>query len=663
MVDIRPNVLPDAILPLRDDDAIIVDQGVDGVRKTNPAGLTDSVSPVASQPEAIAGTDNTKRMTPLRTKQSIASEVGVTVASISQGAKADSAVQPARSITAGTGLSGGGNLSADRSISLNPASIASLAKADSSVQTVNGIAPTGGNVNVSANFINYQDTRASAILVNFSSAVHFVKTAGRDSVGDGGETLYKRDTSLKSGGFQSADGTFWSIADQVIKPESYGSDGAAFNAALQVARDIGSTSNTGPAPIFLMGGAYAPAGGFSVEDSLIYKNPGSSLYSNTSAGWQQHVNTLPSTFDAYTLDPVNVTRYFDAQVKDTTDPTKTNGLLKAGSPITSQTVFGSTSPAIGTPLAIRATMIVHDVAIPDIGYNEIGGIYNHIVVMGNKTQPTSKYSIWAHDTIAMTGKNRPKWFGSSFRFHNMSNANPNGGTGFGEGLTGISVMQRPLFAEDATYAGYLPTDAVYPMAAGITISGFGGPQSATDGTSATALHAFYVGLQIGGANSPYLPESSRSKIDQGIVISDYTKNGIVVGSPHPSFNPSPTTGASIVVANNAGPVILGVTSPSQTATIHVKHATDGNIKLYKAPSQTTNVTSLINYDNLALLGMDLSSTNSNTFGLYHVAAGKYGFTVNPDGHFALSNPPTSAAGLAAGTLWKDNAAGGVIKAA
>lgn len=93
MVDIRPNALPDAILPLRTGDELIVDQGADGVRKVDPFALTDSTAPVATQTEAQVGADNAKRMTPLRTKQSIASEVGVTLASNTQGAKADSAVQ------------------------------------------------------------------------------------------------------------------------------------------------------------------------------------------------------------------------------------------------------------------------------------------------------------------------------------------------------------------------------------------------------------------------------------------------------------------------------------------------------------------------------------------------------------------------------------------
>jgi hypothetical protein len=55
-------------------------------------------------------------------------------ATSSQGTKADSAVQPARTISAGTGLTGGGDLSENRSIALSSGSIASLGKADSALQ-------------------------------------------------------------------------------------------------------------------------------------------------------------------------------------------------------------------------------------------------------------------------------------------------------------------------------------------------------------------------------------------------------------------------------------------------------------------------------------------------------------------------------------------------
>lgn len=292
MVDIRPNVLPDAILPLRTGDALIVDQGTDGVRQVNPFDMTDSVAPIASQAEAVAGTDNTKRMTPLRTKQSVASEVGVTLASNSQGVKADSAVQSVNgktgnyvslvkadvglsnvdntsdvnkpistatqaaldskanssvTISAGTGLTGGGTLEANRSILLNSASIASLAKADSSVQTVNGVAPVSGNVDVAAVESRLKDSREDAELGSYASNVNFIITAGYYAAGDGGAALYKKVISDPghAGAFQSADGKWWDLSGQYITPNMFGAkcdgtfdDGPAINMAWDYATGL-----------------------------------------------------------------------------------------------------------------------------------------------------------------------------------------------------------------------------------------------------------------------------------------------------------------------------------------------------------------------------------------------------------------------------------------
>ncbi|MGM5020179.1 glycosyl hydrolase family 28-related protein [Tardiphaga sp. 367_B4_N1_1] len=56
---------------------IVFDNGV--MRKGAVGSMADAVRPVASQGEAQAGSDNAKTMTPLRTKESIAAEVGVTL--------------------------------------------------------------------------------------------------------------------------------------------------------------------------------------------------------------------------------------------------------------------------------------------------------------------------------------------------------------------------------------------------------------------------------------------------------------------------------------------------------------------------------------------------------------------------------------------------------
>lgn len=70
---------------------IVFDDGQ--MKKGTVGSMADAVRPVASQSEAQAGADNAKTMTPLRAKQSIASEVGVTIASKAQGDLADSALQ------------------------------------------------------------------------------------------------------------------------------------------------------------------------------------------------------------------------------------------------------------------------------------------------------------------------------------------------------------------------------------------------------------------------------------------------------------------------------------------------------------------------------------------------------------------------------------------
>lgn len=115
MADIRINALPLETSPTSSEFLAI-----DGAstRKTTIQSAVNAASPVASQAQAQTGTDNNARMTPLSTKQSIASEVGVTVASKASGDLANTAVQPTRTITAGSGLTGGGTLSSDLTINV-----------------------------------------------------------------------------------------------------------------------------------------------------------------------------------------------------------------------------------------------------------------------------------------------------------------------------------------------------------------------------------------------------------------------------------------------------------------------------------------------------------------------------------------------------------------
>jgi hypothetical protein len=69
MATIRPKDLT-AVDSVGSDDAFVVDDG-SNVKKATAAQIVDSATPLASQAEAEAGTDNAKRMSPLRVKQAI----------------------------------------------------------------------------------------------------------------------------------------------------------------------------------------------------------------------------------------------------------------------------------------------------------------------------------------------------------------------------------------------------------------------------------------------------------------------------------------------------------------------------------------------------------------------------------------------------------------
>ncbi|WP_376742517.1 hypothetical protein [Ensifer canadensis] len=100
MVDIRINQLPAEASPVATDVVPIDGATVGGAtRKTTIQDLVLIGRPTASQAEAEAGTNPTKVMTPLTTKQSIASEVGVSLASAAQGLLADGAAQKAQNLS------------------------------------------------------------------------------------------------------------------------------------------------------------------------------------------------------------------------------------------------------------------------------------------------------------------------------------------------------------------------------------------------------------------------------------------------------------------------------------------------------------------------------------------------------------------------------------
>lgn len=177
------------------------------MQKTTISNAAQMAIPLASQGEAEAGVNNFNRMSALRVKQSIASEVGVSIASAANGALAATAVQPDRTITAGTGLTGGGSLAANRTIALSGTSIASLALADTSVQPARTItAGTGltGGGNLSANRTIALDANSIASLSLADTAIQPSSNRLLPSGGTTGQVLAKTSGTNYAVGWSNA---------------------------------------------------------------------------------------------------------------------------------------------------------------------------------------------------------------------------------------------------------------------------------------------------------------------------------------------------------------------------------------------------------------------------------------------------------------------------
>lgn len=103
--------------------------------------------PAATKEDVVAGVSVDKAVVPA--SLGTAAVRGIEdFATAAQGTRADSAVQPSRTISAGAGLTGGGTLSANLTFALNSTSLSSLAKADTALQpsrqVVAGLGMAGG---------------------------------------------------------------------------------------------------------------------------------------------------------------------------------------------------------------------------------------------------------------------------------------------------------------------------------------------------------------------------------------------------------------------------------------------------------------------------------------------------------------------------------------
>lgn len=152
-------------------------------------------------------------------------------ATASQGATADTAVQPERAISAGSGLTGGGDLSTDRSIALSMTSIASLALAEGALQ------PGGGQVAYSSVSIAQSATVPAVIkrlqtqffVPNYAvpatlvGGARYRRISFADLTGFPSLSYFRSgDRFLPDGSTSSTNGGYWVIDEDLYLPEMFG---------------------------------------------------------------------------------------------------------------------------------------------------------------------------------------------------------------------------------------------------------------------------------------------------------------------------------------------------------------------------------------------------------------------------------------------------------
>lgn len=114
-------------------------------------------------------------------------------------------------------------------------------------------------------------TRAAAEAAVILSSASFVRTAGYAVVGDYGAALYKKAAGATLGGFQSADGQWWQIADATLTPQMFGAkaDGVTDDTtAFQNAVDLlnGTFGNSGT--VYVPTGDYLCITGIRLKGSV-----------------------------------------------------------------------------------------------------------------------------------------------------------------------------------------------------------------------------------------------------------------------------------------------------------------------------------------------------------------------------------------------------------
>lgn len=180
--------------------------------------------------------------------------VGTTAGTVAAGddSRIVNAVQTARAVNTGTGLTGGGDLSADRTIALNAASIASLALADSALQPATGKTSFQTKALAQAATIPAAVKRISFQFLNptYTSLATLVgggeyKRASLADLGSYPASSYFRtvDRFMPDGTTDNTNGGYWLLDEARPDPLQFGAIGDATTNDRQAIIDAGVYAN------------------------------------------------------------------------------------------------------------------------------------------------------------------------------------------------------------------------------------------------------------------------------------------------------------------------------------------------------------------------------------------------------------------------------------
>jgi len=553
-------------------------------------------------------------------------------------------VPATRTVTGSGGLMGGGNLSADRVISLSLASIASLALADSAIQPID----LGSAAFTSA---TAYATAAQGVL-----AANALPRAGGTMTGpivgdDGGVHRSSkwfmndvRDSGAATGGTAAANLIAFNTAAGLAAPEVFVSAGTyTVNEAIA----LGTKNWT-----LAKGAKITDAGGSFHDASYLGAAAGEFLTPHpidnygrirSDHGMLHVLKEVMSTAQAGGLSynhSNQVYRYVDSSVGVAGGDTayyvtgagywvyspvgviaKAEGRRQSGSTdlfggllFMSTNTGDDTKPGRSemTPVSIGA-YCAHDWVGAANGQQKIN-IYNDWNMSGPSNEEERFMSV--HNV-----------FVRKFHSGDTYDADHNGSFG-------ISIGTAP--GNDGFGVPATSGIRTHPLRAGLAISGYSGLQSegATNGDAAAAGLGYKYGVLVGGSNNVYLDGSTSGMSKIGIAYAgrDYTTAGLQLFSAHPSasdpyaIDASSNSGRFKFGVDSLGAEFAGIGNTSD------QYAT--NLRLAPTSHATSRRTGLA-FNNRFTLITDLAANDTDDFGIYHAATGRFPFAIDANDKITL----------------------------